>query len=238
MRLVILAIQASLWAIPAVAAPPLVEQALDHVAALTTPGQRFAFTRTISNEAASYTVRYDPTKPAEDAWTLIEPASPDDLDKSLHRSFEGLGKQGKPDQALLLQAKDESGASTVDSLGTNIQLVKEDDATATFAFDPKLPDNQKNLQGALKGELVVAKDGPTFQSLRVYAPESFKASIARIDEMDTVTRYGLLTPGGPIGWMSQDVHTKGKALFKKFDETWHVVNSDFVPVTVTTAQAE
>ena len=215
---------------------------------------RFAFRSTtqVTGEDFPITYTYDPAKTGKERWNLISPSAQDGAKmrekilKSLYKSDEVPEGSDKtpldaPDTSLLVH-------DIHNLIGDTAHYAREDDKEMVFAFTPRqgqagfeAGDNEADskekqekkgkpdrLSRYLSGEVTIDKAAKRFVRVRIYAKQSFKpAAVAKIKVLEISMRLAPLWDGGPLAQVEQNSHIKGKALFKKFDETSHTVNSDF-----------
>lgn len=240
MRTAVVTLAALLVVTPARAqAPPQVDAALATMEGRAEPGQRWAFTRTVTNGGASFTAAFDPSRPDGAMWRLITPASQDELPRMLRRLYRDLSDEDDTDFDVVLGADPEKADEEVRAqIGAPFQLLSENDAQAVFAFAPQgaligesSEEEPPGFMRHLAGELIVDKAAPIISELRAFATRSFKPlAIARINEMEIVTRYAEVEPGGPVAIVSLDARVVGSALFVGVDQTVLMENSGFARV--------
>lgn len=223
------------------AAPPsLLEIAAYAAQERAEPGQRWAFTRTITRGAEPLVARFDPSAPEDARWTLVAPEAEEALSKEQRAIFRDLQKNDAPDNEVVLGADGEPFVAE-EAFGTDIRLVREDASEAVFGFTPTdgvsmaggegEEREERDVSAFLSGEVVVAKDEPAFRTMHIFAPSSFKPHpIARVTKLDVVITFGETEPGGPMALVSMDNEVAGRALFQAFEQSFQVVNSDFVRV--------
>jgi hypothetical protein len=238
-RLALPGLMALLFVTPAAAEPPpLVETAIAAAVARLEPGQRWAFTRSVTIGGDTLSARYDPTQPRDTAWTLIVPTDPAALTGDLAAYFERMRADDTPDLNALVGHDQEAMETYVGSLGDPMTMTHEDDAQAVFAFVPYLNNEGRSLNGHLDGELVVEKATPLVTTLRYFTTGSFKpAPVARIDSFDMTLRFAEIEPGGPVAIVESARRLTGSALFRSLDQAVRIVTSDFVRVTAPASAA-
>jgi hypothetical protein len=219
--------------------PPLVEAAIATMESRAEPGQRWSFLRTVTVGEEYFVAEFDPSRPAEDAWRLEAPASEDELSRELRAAFRGMRDETESDLELLYGGDPEDDRDLRDQV-TGLALTSEDDLGAVFAF---IPDGSLLGPGDggdppafvrhLSGELTVEKAAPSIHALRVFAAAPFKpVPVARITEMEILTRFAEVEPGGPFATASIYVHAAGSALFRDVDQTMLMEHSGFERVAV------
>lgn len=224
----------------------VVEQAIGAAESRAEPDQRWAFTSTVTANGARLSARYDPSRPAGEEWTLIEPAGEDALSDEQRAVLNGLRRQAEADRQLMVEgARQDYGVRPYVREG--LALSDESATEKRYAFRPvddvgltSPPDsNGPKMAEHLSGELVIATSEPMLAEVRLHATESFKPNAAaRINALDLAWRFGEVEPGGPIAILGSDTRASGRALFRGFDVTSTVENSDFTRVEVPAARAE
>jgi hypothetical protein len=134
--------------------------------------------------------------------------------------------EGDQRRAFDRMAEDFEGVSWCASehLGrvSNVRLVREDDATATYAFQPT-PESIRGEQmrqyaDELRGEMTFDKVGHDVTRVRLYTPEGFSPfPLVRVDNANIVITCATAPNGRRFA--SETVSTfRGSALGQEFDE--------------------
>jgi len=205
------------------------------------PGQRWAFTQTITRDDVALSIRFDPSLPEGERWMLLAPVE-DALTKEQRAIFRDVVEDQAPDVEVVVGA-DGEGFDLTGSFGVDVALLREDAREAVFRFSPRNGvslsgggddgEDEQNVDVAehLTGEIIVTKDGPTLQTIHVYATESFKPHpVARVSRLDVIMTFAEIEPGGPLALVSTTNEVAGRALFQPFEESFQIVNSDFARV--------
>lgn len=240
------AVLASITLVTAATAQSLLEVAGRAAHDRGEPGQRWAFTQTITRDNVALSIRFDPSLPEGERWVLLAPVE-DALTKEQRSIFRDVAEDQAPDVEVVVGA-DGEGFDVTDSFGVDVAMLREDAREAVFSFSPR---NGVSLSGGgddgedqqsvdvaehLTGEITVTKDGPTqdgptLQTIHVYATESFKPHpVARVSRLDVIMTFAEIEPGGPLALVSTTNEVVGRALFQPFEESFQVVNSDFARV--------
>jgi hypothetical protein len=217
----------------------LVEAAIAAMESRAEPGQRWSFLRTVTVGEESFTATFDPSRPADEVWSLASPASEDALSRELRGAYRGMRDETDADLELVFGGDPEEEVELRDQI-EGLALLSEDAIRAVFSFAPGGallgPGDGGEAPGwvrHLSGELTVAKAAPVIETLRVFAPESFKpVPVARIDEMELVTRFAEIEPGGPVATVSIHIRAVGNALFRAVDQSMLMEHSGFTRVAV------
>jgi len=204
------------------------------------PGQRWAFTQTITRDDSALSARFDPSRPEGERWTLLTPAQ-DALTDEQQAIFNLLTDDQAPDVEVIVGGDGEP-FDMANSFGVGAALLREDAGEVVFGFSPSEGvsmsgggdgEDQRSVEVSehLTGEVMVSRDGPTLRAIRVYATDSFKPHpVARITRLDITMTYGEIEPGGPLALVSTSNEVAGRALFQAFEESFQITNSDFVRV--------
>jgi hypothetical protein len=108
---------------------------------------------------------------------------------------------------------------------TDVRVVREDDATAVYAFTPSVaqvggPANAAMIR-YVRGEATVSKASTDVTAMRIYSVQPFHASLARIDRFTLNIRCDLGANGRRYAAETEtDIH--GSALTQRIDN--HVVS--------------
>ncbi len=195
----------------------------------------WTFTQTMAVEDGRIVVRHDPRDPAR-RWTLLEPA-PEAASEGVLLVMQSL-ETGEPGRGLL-------GYDLLDeAIGDDVMLAREEAEALIYRFtpmaDPQGARQARAFMRKLRGEILVSRSGagadgqaPWIQSVRIYAPRSFKPSLdARIHSFEQTALYGLQN-GVPL-LQESTTAVAGSALFEPFEESVTVRISDAVPMPLVT----
>lgn len=104
---------------------------------------------------------------------------------------------------------------------TNARLIREDDTTATYSFQPTREsvtgEQTRRIVNQLRGEFTVTKTTPDITRIHIFAPQPFSpAPLARVERY-TLTSTCALAPNGRR-YASESVHeSRGSAFGRSFD---------------------
>ena len=187
--------------------PALLTQA---VAATQAAKTDYAFDFELDTSKANWRARFDPA--ATPNLRLLTP-SRDELDNDQRRAFDRM-------------ADDFEGVSwcASESMGrvTNVRLLREDETSATYAFQP----TRESIRGAqarqyadrLRGEVTVLKATPDIARVRLFIPEAFSPlPLVRVDAFNTVITCQA-APNGRRYAAETNTHLRGSAFGQAFDE--------------------
>lgn len=220
-------------------APALFAAVAARIDARAELGQRWAFTRTFTLGDESFTARYDPSRSEENAWTLIAPASLDDLSETLKTAFNGMTAEDDADLGVVMGAEEPTDGDPgigeiAASLGDAAHLANSNGEESLFTFAAEEGPKLFGMGGMARhpsGEVRILIAEPMVASLRYYAEHDFKPNVAaRITTLDFTQRYGETEPGGPIAIVAIENSASGRALFRSFDQSVTIANSDFARV--------
>lgn len=189
------------------AGPALLAQA---VAATQAAKTDYAFDFELSTSKANWRARFSP-----DASPRLRLVSPNhaDLDNEQRRAFDRM-------------AEDFEGVSWCASEGmsrvTGVRLLREDDASATYAFQPTREsirgEQAQRFAARLRGEVTVLKATPDIARVRLYVPESFSPMpLVRLDAMNVVITCQT-APNGRRYAAETTTTMRGSAFGQAFDE--------------------
>ena len=104
---------------------------------------------------------------------------------------------------------------------TNARLIREDETTATYSFQPTREsvtgEQTRRIVNHLRGEFTVTKTAPDITRIHIFAPQPFSpAPLARV-EVYVLTTTCALAPNGRR-YASESVHqSRGSAFGRAFD---------------------
>ncbi|MEQ1771961.1 MAG: hypothetical protein ABL879_19230 [Devosia sp.] len=189
------------------AGPALLTQA---VAATQAAKAEYAFDYELNTSKANWRARFDPG--ATPNLRMVAPTR-DALSDDERRAFDRM-------------AEDFEGVSWCASEGmgrvADLRLLREDEASATYSFQPTREsvrgEQARRFADRLRGEVTVLKATPDITRVRLYVPESFSpAPLVRLDSLNVV----ITCQAAPNGrrYAAETVTTvRGSALGQDFDE--------------------
>jgi hypothetical protein len=189
------------------AGPILLTQA---VAATQAAKADYAFDFELNTSKANWRARFDPGSAPR--LRLVAPAR-NDLDNDQRRAFDRM-------------AQDFEGVSWCASEGmdrvADVRLLREDDASATYSFQPTREsvrgEQAQRFAERLRGEVTVLKATPDITRVRLFVPESFSPMpLVRLDALNIV----ITCQAAPNGrrYASETVTAiRGSAFGQAFDE--------------------
>ena len=178
-------------------------------------------------EPGSFTGRYDGSRPEAEQWTLVSPSSLDQMSDELRDSWQDMiapddepeeGEEGEESEesgggASFSFSSDGSGlfftADSADIIGGDVREVRSETGRVHYTFRPDMAEGENAdsedaaFNEHVAGELIVAQSDPFIESIRVFAPESFKPHfLARIHEFELVLEF-VRQPGLPAPVLSR-----------------------------------
>jgi hypothetical protein len=180
------------------------------VAATTAAETEYAFDVQIETAKLNWQARFDP-----DATPRLRLVSPrrDELENSERRAFDRI-------------AEDYEGVSWCanERLGrvTDVRLVREDETSAVYAFQPT-PESIRGEQARpyaerLRGEMTIDKTAHDVTRVRLYTPEAFSPlPLVRVDRANIVVTCAA-APNGRRFASETVTEFRGSALGQAFDE--------------------
>lgn len=189
------------------AAPTLLANA---VAATQAAKVDYAFDLELETSQQNWRARFDPrTQPR---LRLVQPRR-EDLEADERRAFDRM-------------AEDMEGVSWCASEGLvrvgELRLLREDEASAVYAFQP----NGQSISGAqtrrfvdrLRGELTLLKAAPDISRIRIYAPAAFSPlPLVRVDAIEVVITCQT-APNGRRFAAQTMTELRGSAFGRRFSE--------------------
>lgn len=158
------------------AAPALLATAIEATQAAKTD---YAFDFEIDTSKQNWRARFDPTRTPRLA--LVQPRR-DELKSDERRAFDRLAEQM---EGLSWCASENMARAT------NLRLVRDDDATAVYSFQPT-PESIRGEQARrfadrLRGEFTLIKANPDVARIRLFTPEAFSPlPLTRVEELSIV----------------------------------------------------
>ena len=189
------------------AAPALLTQA---VAATQSARANYAFDFDLETSQQNWRARYQPN--ANPRLRLVQPRR-DDLSGDERRAFDRM-------------AEDMEGVSwcASENIGRveQVRLLREDETTATYAFQPTEEsvrgEQARRFVDRLRGEMTILKTDPDISRVRLYVPEAFSPlPLVRLDHLNIIITCAV-APNGRR-YAAETVTTmRGSALGQAFDE--------------------
>jgi hypothetical protein len=187
--------------------PALLTQA---VAATQASKADYAFDFELNTSKANWRARFDPESAPR--LRLVSP-SRDELDGDQRRAFDRM-------------SEDFEGVSWCASEGmgrvTDVRLLREDDASATYAFQPTREsvrgEQAQRFAERLRGEVTVLKAAPDITRVRLYVPEAFSPfPLVRLESLNIVITCQA-APNGRRYAAETTTAIRGSAFGQTFDE--------------------
>ncbi len=187
--------------------PALLTQA---IAATQAAKADYAFDFELNTSKANWRARFDPS--ATPHLRMVAPVR-DELDNDQRRAFDRM-------------AEDFEGVSWCASEGmgrvADVRLLREDEASATYSFQPTREsvrnEQARRFADRLRGEVTVMKATPDITRVRLFVPESFSpAPLVRVDSLNIVITCQA-APNGRRYAAETVTSMRGSALGQTFDE--------------------
>ena len=189
--------------------------------------KHWAFTETSTEDEATFTWRYDPSRQDDSRWLLTgidgRPPTPQELDEFGSRSDAHHDDDDRDNLADELEIID------FDSL----ELIEQSDNRRVFRFTPTGDDDadeeERRFMEQVSGRLSIAMDGPWVEYLELRNERPIRpAAGVKIRRFLTRLVFARLGESGPIVPMSVDVEIRGSALLVvRFNEKESIRFSDF-----------
>jgi hypothetical protein len=170
----------------------------------------YAFDFELNTSKANWRARFDPESAPR--LRLVSP-SRDELDGDQRRAFDRM-------------SEDFEGVSWCASEGmgrvTDVRLLREDDASATYAFQPTREsvrgEQAQRFAERLRGEVTVLKAAPDITRVRLYVPEAFSPfPLVRLESLNIVITCQA-APNGRRYAAETTTAIRGSAFGQTFDE--------------------
>jgi hypothetical protein len=189
------------------AGPALLAQA---VAATQSAKADYAFDLDIDTSKINWRARYEPS--ATPQLRLVSPRR-DELENDARRAFDRL-------------AEDYEGVSWCASEGmgrvSNVQLVREDENSATYSFQPTREsirgEQARRYVDRLRGELTLLKATPDISRVRIFTPAAFDPlPLVRVERVNILVTCQA-APNGRRYAAETTTEIRGSAFGQDFDE--------------------
>jgi hypothetical protein len=170
----------------------------------------YAFDFELNTSKANWRARFDPA--ASPQLRLVAPQR-SDLDSDQRRAFDRM-------------AEDFEGVSWCASEGmgrvSDVRLLREDETSATYAFQPTREsirgEQAQRFADRLRGEVTVSKATPDITRVRIFTPEAFSPlPLVRLDSLNIVITCHA-APNGRRYAAETVSHMRGSAFGQDFDE--------------------
>ena len=180
------------------------------VAATQAAKADYAFDFELNTSKANWRARFDPASAPR--LRLVSPAR-DALDNDQRRAFDRM-------------AADFEGVSWCASEGmsrvADVRLLREDEASATYAFQPTREsirgEQAQRFAARLRGEVTVLKATPDISRVRLFVPEAFSPMpLVRLDALNIVITCQA-APNGRRYAAETSTHMQGSAFGQAFNE--------------------
>lgn len=198
-------------------APVALSQA---VAATEAAKADYAFDLDISSAKQNWRAHYDPG--ASPRLRLVQP-SRDTLDDAARRQFD---QRAESMEGVSWCASENLAEAR------NVRLVREDETSATYAFQPSAemmqpPRNGRSdrrgqgsaaFVGRMQGELTLTKENPDVTQMRIFAPQAFSPlPLVRLERINVAMRCAV-APNGRRYAAETVFEFRGSAFGRSFDE--------------------
>jgi hypothetical protein len=196
--------------------PALLEQALSGPETIVWDASDWRYTMTISSNDGPIIGRFDGSQELESQWTLISPTFDALSDSQTELWNDTIEDDPDDDGNGLLFGVDEA-----DMIGGDIVELSSTTINVTYGFTPDLSEDNGDdpLGGHIRGEVTVRRENPAVQSMRVYAPESFKPHpIARLNVFEMQMHFGSVEGLDHPMLQSFQTTIEGRAAFQSFGE--------------------
>lgn len=206
-----LAVLAATFAFAAAAAQQTGGALLARAVAATQAAQAdYAFDYELESTKQKWRARYEPA--ASPRLRLVEPRR-DDLANDERRAFDRLAEQM---EGVSWCASENIGRVE------DLRLLREDEASAVYAFQPTAEsirgDQARRFADRLRGEMTILKSSPDISRVRLYIPSSFSPMpLVRVDRVNIAISCST-APNGRRYAAETVTELRGSAFGQAFDE--------------------
>lgn len=171
---------------------------------------QYAFDLELESSKTNWRARYEPT--ANPALRLVQPRR-EDLDGGQRRAFDNMAERMEG----VSWCAGEGMARVAD-----VRLVREDETTATYAFQPTREsirsEQARQYADRMRGEVTLTKDNPDITRMRIYTPAAFApVPLVRVDSFN-MTIACQAAPNGRRFAAETVVDIRGSAFGQDFSE--------------------
>lgn len=189
------------------AAPALLASA---VTATQAAKADYVFDYELETAKQTWRARFDPR--ANPRLNLVQPRR-DELKADERRAFDRMAEQ--------IEGVSWCASENLARV-ENLRLVREDEASAVYAFQPTAEaiggDQARRFAERLRGELTLLKDSPDISRIRLYTPEAFSPlPLVRVDQVN-VTIACHTAPNGRRYAAETVTELRGSAFGQAFNE--------------------
>ena len=183
---------------------------LQAVAATQAVKAEYAFDYDLQTSKQTWRARFEPG--ASPRLRLVAPRR-DDLDADERRAFDRLAEQ--------MEGVSWCASENMGRVG-DVRLLREDEATATYAFQPTREsirgEQARRFVDRLRGELTLVKAEPDVSRIRIFAPESFSPMpLVRVERVNIAITCQT-APNGRRYAAETVTEIRGSAFGRDFDE--------------------
>jgi hypothetical protein len=211
-RIVRMTAFAVVWGLAALAAAQNAASTLlmNAVAATQAAKADYAFDFELETSKQNWRARFDPS--ANPRLHLVQPRR-DELSGDERRAYDRLAGQ--------MEGVSWCASENMGRVG-DLRLVREDDASAVYAFQPTAEsirgEQARRFANRLRGEVTLTKATPDVMRIRVYAPQPFSPlPLVRVDHVNIVIACQT-APNGRRYAAETATHIAGSAVGQRIDE--------------------
>tara|TARA_R110002096_G_scaffold2953_1_gene15115 strand:- start:1561 stop:2346 length:786 start_codon:yes stop_codon:yes gene_type:complete len=234
--------------------PRLVESAFNAGADAPEEAQ-WQFTLTADmGEHGGFVARFDSAQADDARWTLIEPASAEDLSDTAREAWTNMstpdddedtsddaaGDDGEEARSFSIGGSGSGlyfGRDGMELVAGGVAELRNTPSQVIYSFLPDLTDDDGDdsmgeaMAEYLRGELTISRNNPFVELLRIHAPESFKPNfMVRIHAFEMEMEFERLA-GHPAPVMTRFLtHVEASAMMQRVNQHMEFRFSDIVVV--------
>jgi hypothetical protein len=170
----------------------------------------YAFDYELETSKQTWRARFDPR--TDPRLRLVQPRR-EELKGDERRAFDRMAEQ--------MEGVSWCASENIGRVG-DVRLVREDETSATYSFQPTAEsirgEQARRFADRLRGEMTLIKQTPDIARVRLYTPEPFSPlPLARVDELNVVITCQA-APNGRRYAAETTMLIRGSALGQAFDE--------------------
>jgi hypothetical protein len=178
--------------------------------------ENWRFTLTVESEVGTIIGRYDGSLLADQQWTLLSPTRADMTEEQIDVWIDTI----EPDEGETADGGLFFSDEEADIFGGDYVVLPATENRLSFGFTPNMGDDDgARMEGHINGEVVIVEDTGVIESVRIFAPESFKPHpIARLHTFELRFGFELLDGQSVPHMTSFSTQLSGNAAFQEFSQ--------------------
>jgi hypothetical protein len=178
--------------------------------------ENWRFTLTVESEVGTIIGRYDGSLLADQQWMLLSPMRADMTEEQMDIWIDTI----EPDEGETADGGLFFSDEEAEIFGGDYVVLPAATNRISYGFTPNLGDEDgARMEGHINGEVTIVQDTGVIESVRVFAPESFKPHpIARLHTFELRFGFELLDGQSVPHMTSFSTQLSGNAAFQDFSQ--------------------